>query len=132
MPNAGLSDDRLRQAVEISNRLTRSHRESFGRGASNVKTVIQKGFVVTFLEDVYTPLEKTMIGGGHEKLVMDARFAFQQIKRDEYIGIVESVTGRKVRAFLSQNHIDPAIAVEIFVLDAEAGDDASDVLTPEA
>ena len=36
-------DDRSRQAVEISNQLTRSHREHFGRGAGNVKTVIQKG-----------------------------------------------------------------------------------------
>ena len=47
--------------------------------------------------------------------------------RDTYTGIIETVTGRKVRAFLSQNHIDPAIATEIFVLDPEAGDDVSDV-----
>jgi uncharacterized protein YbcI len=52
--------------------------------------------------------------------------------RETYIGIVESVTGRKVRAFLSQNHIDPAIAVEIFVLDAEGGDEASDVQADKA
>ncbi len=127
MPDRAPVDDRARQAIEISNELTRSHRESFGRGASNVKTVIQKGFVVSFLEDVYTPLEKTMISGGHEQLVMDTRFAFQQMMREKYIGIVESVTGRKVRAFLSQNHIDPAIAVEIFVLDSEGGDEVSDV-----
>ncbi len=121
------TDDRGRQAVEISNQLTRSHREHFGRGAGNVKTVIQKGFVVTFLEDIYTPFEKTLIGGGHEKLVVEARFAFQQMMRAEYIGVVETVTGRKVRAFLSQNHIDPPIATEMFVLEPEAGDGASDV-----
>jgi hypothetical protein len=46
--------------------------------------------------------------------------------------LVESATGRKVRAFLSQNHIDPAIAVEIFVLDAEGGDEASDVQADKA
>ena len=120
-------DDRARQAVEISNQLTRSHRESFGRGAGNVKTVIQKGFVVAFLEDIYTPFEKTLISGGHDQLVIDARFAFQQMMRDKYTEIIESVTGRKVRAFLSQNHIDPAIAVEVFVLDAEGGDELSDV-----
>ena len=86
-------DDRVRQAVEISNELTRSHREQFGRGAGNVKTVIQKGFVITFLEDIYTPSEKTLIAGGHDKLVMEARFAFQQMMRDTYIGIIERVTG---------------------------------------
>ena len=58
---------------------------------------------------------------------MDGRFAFQQMKRDEYVEIVEAVTGRKVRAFLSQNHIDPAIAVEIFVLEPEGDDEVSDV-----
>lgn len=119
-------DDRSRQAVEISNELTRSHREHFGRGAGNVKTVIQKGFVITFLEDIYTPFEKTLIGGGHSDLVTDARFAFQQMMRDTYIGIIERVTGRKVRAFLSQNNIDPAIAVEMFVLEAEDDDEVSD------
>jgi uncharacterized protein YbcI len=120
-------DDGARLAVEISNQLTRSHRESFGRGAGNVKTVIQKGFVVAFLEDIYTPFERTLISGGHDQLVIDARFAFQQMMRDKYTEIIESVTGRKVRAFLSQNHIDPAIAVEVFVLEAEGGDELSDV-----
>lgn len=120
-------EDRSRQAVEISNQLNSSHRDHFGRGAGNVKTVIQKGFVSTFLEDIYTPMEKTLISGGHEQLVIDCRFAFQQMMRDTYIGIIENVTGRKVRAFLSQNHIDPAIATEMFVLEPESGDDISDV-----
>ena len=88
--------------------------------------MIQKGFVVTFLEDIYTPFEKTLIAGGHDELVMDARFAFQQMMRDTYVGIIERVTGRKVRAFLSQNHIEPAMAVEMFVLEAEGGDEVSD------
>ena len=121
------ADDRLRQAIEISNALTRSHRENFGRGPSNVKTVIQKGFVVAFLEGVYTPFEKTLIAGGHTQIVLDGRFAFQQMMRDEYTEIVETATGRKVRAFLSQNHIDPAIAVEMFVLESDGGDEISDV-----
>jgi uncharacterized protein YbcI len=120
-------NDLSRQAIEISNQLTRSHREHFGRGAGNVKTVIQKGFVITFLEDIYTPFEKTLISGGHATIVMDGRFAFQQMMRDTYASIIETVTGRKVRAFLSQNNIDPPIAAEIFVLDSQAGDEISDV-----
>lgn len=121
------SDDRGRQAVEISNALTRSHRDHFGRGAGSVKTVIQGGYVITFLEDVYTPLERTLINAGKGDLVMEARLAFQDAMRDGYIELVESVTGRKVRAFLSQNHIGPDIAVELFVLEARAGDEPSDM-----
>ena len=44
-------DERGRQAVEISNRIDpSSHREHYGRGAGTVKTIIGKGFMVTFLE----------------------------------------------------------------------------------
>jgi len=32
---------------------------------------------------------------------------------------VEDATGRKVIAFMSQNHIDPDMAAEIFVLEPE-------------
>jgi uncharacterized protein YbcI len=111
-----------RQAVQISNALTKNHREHFGRGAGSVKTVINRGFVITFLEEIYTPLERTMIEGGRADLVHDARLAFQAMMRETYVGIVEEATGRKVRAFLSQNHIGPDIAAEIFVLEAEPGD----------
>jgi uncharacterized protein YbcI len=123
------SNDVGRQAVQISNALTRNHREHFGRGAGTVKTVINKGFVVTFLEEIYTPLERTLIEGGRPDLVHEARLAFQLMMRDTYVGIVEEATGRKVRAFLSQNHIGPDIAVEIFVLEAVAGE-VSDMEQP--
>ena len=39
--------------------------------------------------------------------------------RDELIKAVEDATGRKVIAFMSQNHIDPDMAAEIFVLEPE-------------
>jgi uncharacterized protein YbcI len=106
-----------RQAVQISNAITRNHREHFGRGAGSVKTIINRGFVITFLEEIYTPLERTMIEGGRRDLVHEARLAFQLMMRDTYVTIVEEATGRKVRAFMSQNHIAPDIAVEIFVLE---------------
>src|SRR4051812_26949265 len=111
-----------RQAVQISNALTRNHREHFGRGAGSVKTIINRGFVVTLLEEIYTPLERTLIEGGRPDLVHEARLAFQLMMRDTYVGIVEEATGRTVRAFLSQNHIAPDLAAEIFVLEPEAGE----------
>jgi uncharacterized protein YbcI len=114
--------DRSRQAIEISNALTRNHRAHFGRGAGSVKTVITKGFVVTFLEDIYTPLERTLIDGGRPEIVHEGRLAFQEMMRETYVAIIEGVTGRTVRAFLSQNHIAPDIAAEIFVLDVEPGE----------
>jgi uncharacterized protein YbcI len=39
----------------------------------------------------------------------------------EAVAHVEEITGRKVLAFLSDNHIDPDVAVESFVLEPEGG-----------
>jgi uncharacterized protein YbcI len=40
--------------------------------------------------------------------------------RADLIAAIEELTGRKVRAFLSDNQIDPDIAVESFVLEPAA------------
>ena len=34
----------------------------------------------------------------------------------EAIGVIEELSGRRVAAFMSDNHIEPDLAVEIFVL----------------
>jgi|tagenome__1003787_1003787.scaffolds.fasta_scaffold20871937_2 uncharacterized protein YbcI len=114
--------DRHHQAIEISNHLSRTHRTYFGRGAGSVKTSIHSGHVLTVLDDIYSPLERTLIGSGDGQIVLDARLAFQKAMHDDYVSLVERVTGRKVRAFLSQNHIAPDIASELFVLEPELPD----------
>jgi hypothetical protein len=38
------------------------------------------------------------------------------VMRDELIEVVERELDRKVIAFMSDNHIDPDLAVEVFVL----------------
>jgi hypothetical protein len=40
--------------------------------------------------------------------------------RDGLIAVVEGVTERKVVAFMSQSHIEPDMAAEVFVLEPEA------------
>jgi uncharacterized protein YbcI len=44
--------------------------------------------------------------------------------REDLVGLVEEITGRTVIAFLSDNHLDPDIAVESFVL-GDQHDDGS-------
>jgi hypothetical protein len=45
--------------------------------------------------------------------------------RTDMIAIIERNTNRKVLAFLSDNHIDPDIAVESFVLASPNGEGAT-------
>jgi len=113
------SGDRARPATAISNALTRMHREYYGRGATSVRTSIGRDHVITFLEDILTPSERTLVDSGHLEPVRQTRLAFQVAMRDEFVGTVERATGRKVRAFLSQVHFDPDIAAELFLLEPE-------------
>lgn len=41
---------------------------------------------------------------------------------------VEKISGRKVRAFLSQVSLDPDISVEVFVLESDGADPAPEGL----
>jgi uncharacterized protein YbcI len=49
-------------------------------------------------------------------LVREMRKAYQDTMGPELTAGIQKITGREVMAFLSDNHIDPDIAVETFVL----------------
>jgi uncharacterized protein YbcI len=113
-----------RHALAISNAITRLHREHYGRGATSARTIMQRNYVVTFLEDIYTPVERTLIDAGEREQVIQTRLAFQRAMKQRFVAAVEKVTGRTVIAFLSQVHFDPDISAEVFVLEPQAVDKA--------
>lgn len=106
---------------EISAGVVAIHRKHFGRGSDGVRTITQDDYVATFLSDIFTPAERTLIAAGHYEQVQTARHLFQAALRDEFVGIVEDALGRRVRAFFSQVHSNPDMAMEAFVLEP-AGD----------
>jgi uncharacterized protein YbcI len=53
--------------------------------------------------------------------VLAARKAYQEAMKEDLITAVEPLSGRKVLAFLSDNHIKPGVAVESFVLEPRSG-----------
>jgi uncharacterized protein YbcI len=114
------SAERARQATAVGNAITRLHRERYGRGATTTRTVFERDHVVAFLEDIYTPLERTLIDAGDWEQVKTTRQAFQMAMRAPFSAAVEDITGRKVVAFMSQVHLDPDMAAEIFVLEPNA------------
>jgi uncharacterized protein YbcI len=113
------------RATAISNAMTRLHREHHGRGPDTVRTIVGEDHVICFLEDVYTPAERTLVEAGELDAVRESRHAFQRAMESRFVDAVEETTGRTVRAFLSQTHIAPDISCEVFVLEpvgGEAGD----------
>jgi uncharacterized protein YbcI len=115
---------RGRQAVEVSNAITRLHREHYGRGATTARTIIQRNYVVCFLDDIYTPVERTLIEDGRLAAVRETRNLFQDAMSTRFRAAVEAATGRTVIAFMSQVCFEPDMAAEVFVLEPEGDDRA--------
>jgi uncharacterized protein YbcI len=115
---------RGRQAASISNAITRLHRDHYGRGATTVRTIMQRNYVVCFLDDIYTPVERTLIEAGRSQSVRETRNLFQDAMSTNFRDSVEEATGRRVIAFMSQVHFGPDMAAEVFVLEPEDEDRA--------
>ena len=107
----------------ISREIVRLHARLYGRGPTKAKTFVHSEYVLCTLEDIFTPSEVTLIEAEKADLVRETRVAFQDAMRDEFVGVVQRATGRRVRAFHSQ--IDPQsnTAAEVFFLATESCDE---------
>lgn len=108
----------------ISNGITRLHREHYGRGATTVRTIMQRNYVMCVLEDIYTPIERTLIDAGRADAVRETRTIFQDTMKPQFVQVVEDALGRKVLAFMSHVCFDPDMSAEIFILEPEGDDRA--------
>jgi uncharacterized protein YbcI len=104
-------------SAAISNAVVRCTREYTGRGPTKARTTIGNDMIVTRLEDTLTKGERSLADSGKGDMVIDIRRCFQTTMRDELVAEIEKLTGRKVIAFMSDNHIEPDMGVEIFVLE---------------
>jgi uncharacterized protein YbcI len=101
----------------ISTATVQIHHEYTGRGPTKAKTAIQDDLVTVVLADTLTTGERTLVEKGLSERVLQLRHDYQVAMRDDLIALVERQLDRKVLAFMSQNHIDPDLAVEVFVLE---------------
>jgi uncharacterized protein YbcI len=113
--------DRGSPRAAIANAVVRLHAEHFGRGPTRARAHVADDFVLVVLEDVFTTAERTLVAAGRGDQVQATRGAFAEIMRDRFSAAVEVACGRRVRASFSQTQLDPEMAVEVFVLEPEAG-----------
>jgi uncharacterized protein YbcI len=104
-------------AQAISNAITKLQHDHYGRGPESVRTVVGYDHIITFLEKTFMPVERTLLDAGETEAVRETRLAFQRAMEARFTKSVEDITGRKVRAFLSQVSLEPDISVEVFVLE---------------
>jgi uncharacterized protein YbcI len=96
--------------------------EYTGRGPTRASTTINGDWVFVTLTDTLTKGERKLAENGRADFVREARRAFQGAMRNELVAEVEALTQRRVTAFLSDNHLEPDVAIEAFQL-APAGSD---------
>jgi uncharacterized protein YbcI len=112
--------------AEISGGLTKIQTQYFGRGPTQTKSYLLNDTVVCILQGGFTRVERTLIDEQRPEAVHDIRRAFQKAIEERFTDVVETASGRRVIAYMSQVHVDPDLAVEFFMLEPSA--DGSDVL----
>jgi uncharacterized protein YbcI len=104
-------------AAAISNAVVGALARTTGRGPTKAKTTLGDNGVFVVLQDSLTRGEQVLADAGEGWAVLDLRRRWQRVMRADVSREIEQLTGRRVIGFMSDNHIDPDLAVEVFVLE---------------
>jgi uncharacterized protein YbcI len=107
-------------SAEISKGIVGIMRDYTGRGPTKARTTITDDLVVVVMGETLLKAEKSLIAAGDSDTVMYTRRKFQTAMRADFTALVERSLGRRVVAFMSDNHVDPDMAVELFVVEPPA------------
>lgn len=109
----------------ISQEVVSLHEQYHGREPVTAKILMMgSDLLACVLGGVYTNVEKTLIELQRATIVQETRSIFQQAMQGRFIETVERLSGRRVLAFISNQHVGPDLEIELFVL-APGGDDPS-------
>jgi uncharacterized protein YbcI len=101
----------------VTSALVGIHTEYLGRGPRTASTFHYGNVLVTLMYDVLTHAEKSLTRTDRSDAVNNIRHLFQQTMEPDFCAAVERITGRRVLAFISGNHVEPDVAAEVFILD---------------
>lgn len=116
MPDSPQRQDSGSRAAAISNAVVQITSEYTGRGPTKASTTIADNLVVVVMAETLVKGERRLVEKGEGETVLALRKRSQLAMRTDLVAAVEGHTGRKVAAVMSDNHIDPDIAVEVFLL----------------
>jgi uncharacterized protein YbcI len=103
-------------AAAISNAVVAALARTTGRGPTKAKTTLGDNGVFVVLQDSLTRGEQVLADAGEGEAVLNLRRRWQRVMQVDVSREIEQLTGRKVIGFMSDNHIDPDLAVEVFIL----------------
>lgn len=115
----GLTGGELNAAV--TREVVRIHTASLGRGPRKSFSFYNGNVIVSVLHEGLSRAERTLVDAGDAEAVRAMRKSLRMAISDELRESVEELTGREVVALLSDSHVDPDVAIEIFILDYPVG-----------
>jgi uncharacterized protein YbcI len=106
--------------AEISREMVSLYKELFGRGPTKARTEFAgPDIVICSLENTFTPAERSLAEMGEHQRLRDTRMYFQAATSDKFREIIERLTDRKVRAFISGLDAEKDICAEVFYLETQ-------------
>jgi uncharacterized protein YbcI len=106
--------------ASLTREIVRLYAAHYGKGPTKARSYWAGDVLICQMEEPLTAAERTLVAGGKATEVHALRRGLQDVMEVELTAAVERLTGRTVRAFLSQVHLDPEIDIEVFVLEPEA------------
>jgi uncharacterized protein YbcI len=103
--------------ADISRAAVQVLRDYTGRGPTKARTTINHDSVMIVLGDTLTKGERNLAENGKADRVLQVRHDYQLVMQKDLVKAVEDTLHRKVIAFMSDNHLDPDLAAEIFILE---------------
>src|SRR3954453_1475304 len=96
------TEERRTLYAAVSREMVQLYKDQFGREPTEAKTSFaEPDVLICTLKDTLTPAERTSAPtGGHQRM-RDIRSFFQQVTEPELREVVEHLTKRRVRAFIS-------------------------------
>jgi uncharacterized protein YbcI len=101
----------------ITRELVRIHTAAIGRGPRTSYSFHSGDTLITVMLGVLTRAEQTLVSFDEGDAVLAMRRLSQRAMAEEMTAAVAHLTGRKVLACMSDNHLDPDMAVQVFVLE---------------
>jgi uncharacterized protein YbcI len=113
--------------MEVSNAMVALYKDLFGRGPTKTRTSYAGAdTILVTLENSLTQSEQNLAALNEHGRLRDIRMLFQHSSEKDFTEVIERITGRKVRAFVSGIDTRRDVSSEVFSLEPN-GDVPSDV-----
>ena len=104
--------------AQVSTEMVRLYKEQFGRGPESAATSwAGSDVLLCTLHGSLTPAERNLVAMGEQERLRDTRLFFQHAAELEFRQVVERLTSRRVRAFISGMDVERDVAAELFYLE---------------